>query len=111
MINPYDDLLEYAKDFEFGTDDSNVMEVEFSVIDERTQALSKSALEDYYSAIAIRVARDTFALLPVEKAIVHVNQGSKAILFATFGRDNFHESNLIGKDASDVIQSLAIKTK
>lgn len=109
-VNPYDDLLEYAKDFEFGTDDSNVMEVEFSVTNKKTQSLLKSVFEDYYSAIAIRVARDTFALLPVEKTIVHINHSGKEILSVTFDRDKFHESNLVGKDASGVIKELSTKS-
>ena len=105
-VNPYDDLLDYAENFEFGTDDSSVMEVEFSIIDSNTDKLKKSIFEDYYSAIAIRVARDTFALLPIEKVIVHVVHKSRELLVATFERDKFHELDLVGKDASDIIKQL-----
>ena len=107
-VNPYDDLLDYAENFEFGTDDSSVMEVEFSVIDFNTDKLKKSTFEDYYSAIAIRVARDTFALLPVEQTIVHVLHKGKEILNVTFERDKIHKLNVVGLDASDLIRQVAV---
>ena len=107
-VNPYDDLLDYAENFEFGTDDSSVMEVEFSIIDTNTDKLKKDVFEDYYSAIAIRVARDTFALLPVEQTIVHVMYKGKEILNASFERDKIHELNVVGLDASDLVKQVAV---
>lgn len=107
-VNPYDDLLDYAENFEFGTDDSSVMEVEFSIIDSNTDKLKKSVFEDYYSAIAIRVARDTFALLPVEQTIVHVLHKGKEILNASFEREKIHELNVDGFDASDLVKQVAV---
>ena len=103
-VNPYDDLLDYAEDFEFGTDDASIMEIEFSIIDANVGNLSKSAFEDYYSALAIRVARDTFAILPVDKTVIHVLYKTKELLTATFDRDTFHELNLVGKDASETVK-------
>lgn len=107
-VNPYDDLLDYAENFEFGTDDSSVMEVEFSIIDSNTDKLKKSVFEDYYSAIAIRVARDTFALLPIEQTIVHVLHKGKEILNASFEREKIHELNVDGLDASDLVKQVAV---
>ena len=106
-VNPYDDLLDYAEKFEFGTDDGNSMEVELSLIDNGINHLSISEFEDYYSAIAIRVARDTFALLPIEKVTVCVLYDSKQLLKKCFERSKFHEKDLKGKDASDIIRELA----
>lgn len=105
-VNPYDDLLDYAENFEFGTDDASMMEIEFSVIDANVGNLSKSTFEDYYSAIAIRVARDTFALLPVEKVVIHLIYKNKELLTATFARDSFNKLNLTGKDASDILKQI-----
>ena len=105
-VNPYDDLLDYAENFEFGTDDSSVMEVEFSIIGTNVDKLKKNVFEDYYSAIAIRVARDTFALLPVEKVTVHINYKSEEIRVVTFERERFHEIDFTGKDPSDTINDL-----
>lgn len=107
-VNPYDDLLDYAENFEFGTDDSSVMEVEFSIIDSNTDKLKKSVFEDYYSVIAIRVARDTFALLPVEQTIVHVLHKGKEILNVTFERQKIHKLDVVGLDASDLVRQVAV---
>lgn len=61
--------------------------------------------------VHIFFARDTFALLPVEKTIAHVVHKSKELLVAAFDRDKFHELDLVGKDASDVIKDMTIKIK
>lgn len=106
-VNPYDDLLEYTENYEFGTDDPTIIEVEFSIIEDGTEKLKKGVLEDYFSALAIRVARDTFALLPVEKTLVHVNYKAKEVLASTFSRETFNTIDLFGKDASDIIKQLA----
>lgn len=105
-VNPYDDLLDYAENFEFGTENPAMMEVEFSVIENSAVKMDKNVFEDYYSAIAIRVARDTFALLPVENTIVHVLYKGAEILNAYFDREDFHKQNLQGKDPSDIIKEL-----
>lgn len=105
-VNPYDDLLDYAENFEFGTEVPTMMEVEFSITEEKTSKLNKNVFEDYYCAIAVRVVRDTFALLPVEKIVVHVMHMGKEILNSTFERKNFHELSLNGKDPSDIVKEL-----
>ena len=107
-VNPYDDLLDYAENFEFGTEDPTMMEVEFSVIEDKTSKLKKNVFEDFYCAIAVRVARDTFALLPVEKTIVHVMHKEKEILNASFDRETIHKLNIAGLDASDLLKEVAV---
>lgn len=90
-MNPLNDLLEYGGDFEFGTDNPDAMEVEFTVNTAvvptyslnvtkngkiSRKELSKSAyfelVKDYVSSCTIRIARDIFALLPVKRVYVHV---------------------------------------
>lgn len=107
-VNPYDDLLDYAENFEFGTDDSSMMEIEFSIIDINMDNVAESVFEDYYSAIIIRVARDTFALLPIEKTIIHVMHKGKEIINASFEREKIHELDVIGLDASDLMKQVAV---
>lgn len=107
-VNPYNDLLDYAENFEFGTEDASCMEVEFSIIDENIDNLSKTAFEDFYSAIAIRVTRDTFALLPVEQTIVHVLHKGKEILNASFEREKIHKLDVVGLDASNLVKQVAV---
>ncbi|MBR5246752.1 MAG: DUF4236 domain-containing protein [Clostridia bacterium] len=105
-VNPYDDLLDYAEDFEFSTDDCSMIDVEFSIIDIKLDRLNKSAFEDYYCAIAVRVARDTFALLPVENVNVKVMYKNNCLLSKVFCREWFIEQNLQGKDPSDIVKTL-----
>ena len=91
QVDPFDDLLEYGSGFEVGTDDPKMMEIEFQVKSGEIipteypdmkasgeivmKAFSKSAyyelVQDYVSSTMLRVARDTFALLPVQQVIIH----------------------------------------
>ena len=91
QVGPFDDLLEYGSGFEVGTDDPKIMEIEFQVKsgdiiptqypDMKASGeivmkdFSKSAyfelVQDYVSSTMLRVARDTFALLPVQTVIIH----------------------------------------
>ena len=90
-VGPFDDLLEYGSSFEVGTDDPSIMQVEFNVRSAEvlpTTVLSLKAdgsiaekdmtktayfdlMRDYVSSTILRVARDTFALLPVQTVIIH----------------------------------------
>lgn len=90
-VKPFDDLLEFGSNFQVGTDDPSKMEVEFRIMsadvvpnvepvlkangDLSQKELSKTAyydlVQDYVSSTTIRIARDTFALLPVDTVIVH----------------------------------------
>lgn len=91
-MKPLDDLLEFGIDFEFGANSSDTIHVEF-VIDSKTvvpyfslsltehgkltkknltKTLYYELIQAYVSSSAIRIARDMFALLPVEKTIVHI---------------------------------------
>ena len=89
-MNPLNDLVEYGSDFEFGADNADEMEVEFTVntdiVPKYSLSLTKTGkvsrkeltktayydlVQDYVSSCTIRVARDIFALLPVKKVYVH----------------------------------------
>lgn len=60
-VNPYDDLLDYLTDFQFEADDSEHIEI--------TCAINPSSLgaekETAAASVILRLARDTFALLPI----------------------------------------------
>lgn len=91
FVKPFDDLLEFGSNFQVGTDDPDSLEVEFSVKSEDVvpsvqlslnakgeiseKELAKGAyydlVQDYVCSTALRTARDTFALLPVKKVVVH----------------------------------------
>lgn len=90
-VKPFDDLLEFGSNFQVGTDRADHLEVEFAVKSEEiipVKTLSLTAtgklsekdigktayydlMQDYVCSTVIRVARDAFALLPVDTVIVH----------------------------------------
>ena len=79
-VNPLDDLLDYGTNFEFGTDDAARIEVEFVINDAVLNTARRSLgtreynllLQDFVCSMALRIARDMFALLPVKDTVVHV---------------------------------------
>lgn len=133
--NPFEDLLDYGSDFEFGTDDPNCMTVEFrakgsvviptfSMSLTKTGVLSKKALtktqyfdylQDYVCSCAIRVARELFSIIPIDTVIVHavdqiVNTATGqdedcTILSVIFKRADFNEINFDRIDPSDFIEA------
>lgn len=93
-VNPLDDLLAYGGNYEFGTDNPQKIEVEFSINEAALSAaksqMGRSAyndlLQDYVCSVCIRIARDMFALLPVLHVIVHAVLNDKTIVSVDFDR-------------------------
>ena len=110
-VNPLGDLLAYGSDFEFGTDDPRKLAVEFVVNQDvlaeakRTMLLSKynDLLQDFICSMAIRIARDMFALLPVSDVVVHAVLGSNTVLSADFDRDTLYQVKFGFVDPSEVM--------
>ena len=90
-MDPLGDLSEFGSGFEFSTDDPSYMEVEFDVhsdqiIPKEEKKLTKTGKlsikqmtktryfelqQDYVSSCILRIARDLFALLPLNIVIIH----------------------------------------
>ena len=139
QMDPFDDLLEYGSGFEVGTDDPNEMSIEFQVKSSEVvpdyslsllasgeiseKPLSKSAynelVQDYVCSTAIRVARDTFALLPVKTCKVHAvdvalnsatgNEEEVTILSVAIDRDRLTGINMDRIDPSDALEALGCR--
>ncbi len=104
-INPLNDLLDYGTGFEFGTDSPLKMEVEFQINSDNIDMLENSIeYQDYVCSVAIRIARDIFALLPVQKVIVHATNDGDDILSVCFDKDTFSELKFNFIDPSNVLQ-------
>lgn len=105
QIRPLDDLLAYGGDFEFGTDNPAVMEVEFRVMPEDVLGKEYSAelFDEYISACSIRVARDIMALLPVMKVRVRTMLGNNKVLDVEFDKGMLSEMNYIGNLAKRIV--------
>jgi len=132
-MKPLDDLLEFGIDFEFGANSSDAIHVEFVINSKNiipyfslslTQAgkLSKQNLDqaeyhelvrDYIGSSAIRIAKDMFALLPVERSIVHVvddllntqtgNREKITVLSVDFEREILKSLNFDLMEPSDAL--------
>ena len=132
--NPFEDLTDFGGDFEFGTDNASYMEIEFKVNDEdivpsvektltKTGKLSEKALsktryyamvQDYVCSCSIRLAREVFALLPVECVLVHAVQSrvntatglddEMTVLSVVFERKTFDRVRFDRIDASDFVE-------
>lgn len=94
-MRPVDDLALYSGDFEFGTDKPSYIEVEFAASPERVlkDGVADDLLEEFVSAVVVRVARDLFALLPVTRVLVHAQVGSITILSVLFDRNKLRQIN------------------
>ena len=141
QVGPFDDLLEYGSGFEVGTDDPKMMEIEFQVKSDDIiptqypdmkasgeivmKDFSKSAyyelVQDYVSSTMLRVARDTFALLPVQQVIIHAvdkvlnpatgNDEEVTVASVKIKRDAMATLNFERIDPSDCLESFESNVK
>lgn len=130
---PLDDLSEFGSGFEFFVEDSETIEVEFEihgedVIPQEVLSLTKTGklsqrkmgktifydlLQEYISSCTIRIARDVFALLPVEKVLIHAYDESLntatgheervLILSVAIDKPTLERLNLDAIDCSDAL--------
>ena len=140
-VGPFDDLLEYGSGFEVGTDDPRMLEVEFQVKSDEIipteypdmkasgelvmKEFSKSAyyelVQDYVSSTMLRVARDSFALLPIQQVIIHAvdkvlnpatgNDEEVTICSVKIKRDALATLNFERIDPSDCLESFECNVK
>lgn len=108
-VNPFAELIELGSEFSCGTDNPMKMAVECKINSETVLEEyngDKELLEDYVSGIAIKAARDLFALLPLWQVEVTAMEDEKTVLNAKFVRDSFENLNFDKIDASDTIKKL-----
>ena len=103
-INPLNDLLDYGTGFEFGTDSSLKMEVEFQINSNNIDMAENSTeYQDYVCSVSIRIARDIFALLPVQNVVVHATSNGDDILSVCFDKRTFSGLKFNFIDPSETI--------
>lgn len=140
-VKPFDDLLEFGSNFQVGTDRADLIEIEFAVRsddvvpkiemslkangDIAEKELSKTAyfdlMQDYVSSTTIRIARDAFALLPVDTVIVHAvdnilntatgYEEELTLLSVKFTREKLMSLNLAMVDPSDALSGFECNMK
>ena len=134
-MKPFEDLTEYGSDFEVGTDDPSSMTVEFNVKSEEvvpqetlaltsTGKLSRKALakstrndivQDYVCSCVIRIAREMFALLPVDRVLINAKDSilntatghneDVTLVSVIFDRARFMDTDFSRIDPSDLIEA------
>lgn len=134
-VKPFEDLTEYGSDFEVGTDDPSSMTVEFNVKSEEvvpqetlaltsTGKLSRKALakstrndivQDYICSCVIRIAREMFALLPVDRVLINAKDSilntatghneDVTLVSVIFDRARFMDTDFSRIDPSDLIEA------
>ena len=110
-VGPFEDLMDYGLGFECGTDNPNLMVVEFQTREEQIMPPKSTLspkeyyelLQDYICSCTIRIARDVFALLPVADVIVHASERGRTVLSVRFERKVFMKTKFQGTDASDLV--------
>lgn len=105
-LRPVDDLIAYAGDFEFGTDKSNTMSVEYTCLtDGILNGRERDPLyEEFTNAVAIRIARDLMALLPVSRVNVFiVNENGDSVKDITFTKKFLRKVNYNITTATEIV--------
>lgn len=140
-VEPFAELVEFGSQFELGTENPKLMVAEFNIKEEDvipdtmvtlTEAgnvsekkMTKTAyyemLQDYVCSVMIRIARDMFALLPVDKVIVHAvdnalntatgNREEVTYVSVIFDRATFNKINLDAIDPSDALSNFEYNMK
>lgn len=108
-VNPFEDLLDYASDFNFGTDESTEMHIEFKPVENIVDESDNELYNDFICGCAIRAARDTFALLPLETVFVDVEHKSKKLISVKIDRVSFERIKFSYSDPSEIIEKYRIK--
>jgi Skp family chaperone for outer membrane proteins len=137
--NPFEDFADYGSDLEFGTDSGEYMEIEFrvksrEVVPENALSLTSTGklsekaaskttyydlTQDYVCSCAIRLAREIFAVLPVQAVLVHAvdgvlntatgNDTEETILSVGFTREGFEGINFDRIDPSDFLSTFPMR--
>lgn len=140
-VEPFAELVDFGSQFELGTENPKLMVAEFNIKEEDvipdtmvtlTEAgnvsekkMTKTAyyemLQDYVCSVMIRIARDMFALLPVDKVIVHAvdnalntatgNREEVTYVSVIFDRATFEKINLDAIDPSDSLSNFEYNMK
>ena len=135
LREPFEDLVDYGSEFEIGTDDPSKLEIEFDIKAEETipvkslsltsagklaeKEMTKTAyyelMQDYVCSVMLKIARDSFALLPVNEVTVHAtdvilnpatgNDERVTLVSAVFDRASFEQINFERIDSSETVRS------
>lgn len=125
-MDPFEDLTEFGSDFEVGVTMDGILGVTFNVHSEKvvptevikvlksgkesvkpmSRTMRNALIRDYVASTAFRVARDLFALLPVDQVVINAeeamlnpatgHQEDMTLLSVVFPREAFEGLNFEG---------------
>lgn len=104
--NPFDEFIACGSEFTCSTENPMKMHVDFTVNKDKVFAEysdDRDLVEDYVCGVAIKAARDIFALLPVWSVSLKA-QDETELMYVSFTRDSFEELNFAKIDASDTVR-------
>lgn len=104
--NPFDEFIACGSEFTCSTENPMKMHVDFTVNKDKVFAEysdDRDLVEDYVCGVAIKAARDIFALLPVWSVSLKA-QDETELMYVNFTRDSFEELNFAKIDASDTVR-------
>ena len=133
-MHPFEEILDFGSDFDVGTDDPSIMEVEFHAKTSKvvpnhvlsmtktggvsSKAMSKTMhfdiAQDYICSCILRIAREMFALLPIERVAIHAvdtvtdasgNESDDTVLSVLIRREQLDGINFDLIDPSDTIET------
>lgn len=134
-MKPFEDLTEFGSDFEVGITMDDYMGVTFNVHSEKvvpkevrkvlksgresvkpmSKTMRNALVRDYILSTAFRVARDLFALLPVDRLVINAEETmlnpatghdeEMTLLSVIFHRDAFEQLNFDGIVPSEAISN------
>lgn len=140
-FRPLDDLLEFGSEFEFFIEEKNWIEVDFEVKTEKVvpnesksltktgkvsvKKMTKTAYydlqQDYVCSCALRIARDMFALLPIEYVVINAldnildtsaGKYEKAVILSVkIDKENLDKLNMDLIDPSDSMKNFNCNMK
>ncbi|MED4225739.1 DUF4236 domain-containing protein [Neobacillus cucumis] len=140
-FNPLDDLSEFGSGFEFFAEDPKIMEIEFDVHSNqvvpkehlsltKTGKLSSKQMpkgkyfdiqQDYVCSCVLRIARDMFALLPLDIVYIHAantmmdtitgHLRTMTILSVKIDKRSINKLNFDNIDCSDAMQNFVHNMK
>ncbi|MBR5925931.1 MAG: DUF4236 domain-containing protein [Firmicutes bacterium] len=104
-VNPFDEFIDLGSEFVCSTENPMKVHVDFTVNADKVfeNYQDRELTEDYICGIAIKAARDLFALLPIWSVSLSAKDEGKELLRASFTRDTFEELNFSRIDASDTV--------
>ena len=133
-MHPFEEILDFGSDFDIGTNLPDIMEVEFHAKTSKvvpnhvlsmtqtgklsskpmTKTMHFDIVQDYICSCALRIAREMFALLPINRVVIHAmdtitdsggNEFDDTVLSVLIERNQFEGINFDMIDASDTIES------